>query len=250
MKFSILTTCRNKRPFVSDCYRSIMAQTFRDWEWIIVDDCSTDGSFKALLRLQRPNNIKIISARERLFCGGAYELALKSVTGDIVGVVDMDDALYPSALSEVYALYQKYPDIDYIYTQHEVCNKELKKFRNGVSSLPVLGKSLAEMAVDKKHCYSHWRTFRSSIVPNATRPLFKTGMRCCVDKNLGMVLEESGHGGFYNKVLYKYRWYMGNLTSISEGGSNKKRWMKLARQYRERREVNKTTTYPVVEVTL
>jgi len=227
-----------------------MAQSFKDWEWIIVDDHSSDGSFDALRQLPDCRKIKIVQSQNRLYCGGAYDLALQHATGDLIGVVDIDDALIPTAMKEVYDLYQKYPDIDYIYTQHDICNKKLRKFKNGVSSLPQPGQSFAEMAKVKRHCFSHWRTFRHNVKDKSNHPIFKPGMRCCVDKNLGLVLEECGKGGFHNKALYLYRWYSGNLTSVSPEGSNKKRWMKIARQYRERREVNETTVFPVKEVFL
>ena len=185
-----------------------------------------------------------------MFCGGAYNIALQSAKGGIIGIVDIDDVLCPTAMHELCELYKKYTDIDYIYTQHVTCNRDMKTIKNGVSSLPVDGKSFADLAVDKKHCFSHWRTFRRSVVSKSTRPLFVTKMKCCVDKNLGMTLEEIGKGGFYNKVLYRYRWYLGNMTSLARGGTNKGIWVKLSKKYQEQRATNNILTYPVIEVKL
>ena len=42
--FSVVTPVYNGAPFIRDCYESLAAQTFADWEWVVVDDGSQDGT--------------------------------------------------------------------------------------------------------------------------------------------------------------------------------------------------------------
>ncbi len=44
MKLSIITICKNEFPFIIDTCESIVKQTFQDFEWIVIDGGSTDGS--------------------------------------------------------------------------------------------------------------------------------------------------------------------------------------------------------------
>ena len=48
MLFSVLVPHYNHFEYFKKCYESICAQTYRDFEIILVDDCSTDGSFKKI----------------------------------------------------------------------------------------------------------------------------------------------------------------------------------------------------------
>ncbi len=253
MKFSLLTACMNKRDFIMDCYHSVLAQTFTDWEWIVVDDHSTDRSEKILRRVRSTGGprLNILFSRKRLFCSNAYQLALRHAKGEIVGILDMDDTIAPHAMKHVVQLYDKNPDLGYIYTQHNVYNKRLKKkIKNGVSSTPDPGKSFVDMTFEKRHCFSHWRTFRRSIANQTPVPLFPPGLKRCVDKNMGFVLEETAPGGFYNNVCYTYRWYLGNMTSKAPGGSSKKLWRAIATEYDARRRAEGVKTFPVREIKL
>ena len=51
MIFSILIAHYNNWDYFQECYQSINNQTFKDFEIIIVDDCSTDDSFQKLVNL-------------------------------------------------------------------------------------------------------------------------------------------------------------------------------------------------------
>lgn len=53
MKFSILTAHYNNGRYLQQCYESIQKQTFQDFEWIIVDDASTDDSVVLIQNLIR-----------------------------------------------------------------------------------------------------------------------------------------------------------------------------------------------------
>ena len=244
MKFSILTACHNKNVFIKQCINSVISQSYQNWEMIIVDDCSTDGSYEYLSTV-KDSRIKIFRNTERKFCSSTYAEALKHVIGDICGILDGDDFLLSKAMSVIVNQYKKHPKIDYIYSQHFWCDKSGKKKSIGVSSLPKNGRSLAESALAGKHCFSHWRTFRSSLIGKAI--LFPEGLQFSVDKNLGFTLEELCRGGFLSEPLYNYRYYQGNMSLVS-GHKQKQTTKNMAEQFLQKRKEQNITVYPVVEL--
>ena len=61
MKASILTSCFNCAPWLQACINSVLNQTYTNWEWIIVEDRSRDGSLKILQKAAKKcKKIKVV----------------------------------------------------------------------------------------------------------------------------------------------------------------------------------------------
>lgn len=236
--FSIITACHNNAPFLPDYFNSVLKQG-NDVEVIFVDDCSTDGSYEYASSIANKNNmVHVIKSDNRVYCSSAYRIALSIARAPVVGVVDADDALLSGAVTRILKTYDAHK-LDFIYTQHWWCDKKLKPQKLGLSSAPKKGKSMAQMAAMKRHCFSHWRTFRRECdVPSK---LFPDGLRYAVDKNLGFVLETVGRGGFLDVPLYFYRYYKENMSCIYPS-EQKKLWISLASKYADKR------SYPIVKL--
>lgn len=210
----------------------------------MVDDASTDASLD-VMKSFKDERLRVIPMTERVFCSSAYAVALQEATGSICGIVDSDDGLAPNAISEIVRAYSERKRIDWIYTQHYWCNKDLKAPRRGISSMPFGGMSMVDMAIVKKrHCFSHWRTFRTELRNKGV--IFPQGLKCAVDKYMGYALEELGNGGFMNKCLYNYRFYQGNMTSTTS--EQKQTWLQIARDFRDKRKLERTKVFPVSKV--
>jgi len=245
-KFSILTACYNSRAYLKDCIDSVMSQTYPDFEWIIVDDSTTDGSWDLIEDI---SDSRVISVRNdcRLYCSSSYSRALSMATGDICCILDSDDALLPKSLAIINKMYSKHTDVGYIYTQHWWCDINLTKTRKGISSMPPKDRnghrlSVAQAALKYHHCFSHWRTFRRNI--RNISVIFPNGLRVAVDKHMGFAIEELCPGGFYSKPLYKYRYYRGNMSK-TYAGDQKKMWQLMAAGYIEKRLKQKISVFPI-----
>jgi glycosyltransferase involved in cell wall biosynthesis len=89
---SILTVVFNQRPYIYQTINSILTQTYQNWEWIILDDGSTDGTGE-VLRTLNDNRIHY-TLQQRI---GGYRLtescnkALSMCTGKIIAMLDGDD---------------------------------------------------------------------------------------------------------------------------------------------------------------
>lgn len=241
-KFSILTACYNNKRFLPTLVKSVFSQSSSDWEWIIVDDASSDGSWDVLKEIKH-KNVKLFRNEKRMYCSSTYARSLRESTGVYCGVLDADDALAPHAVKTILRKYKEHTGVAYIYTQHSWCDTGLRRLKSGLSSAPPDGLTMAEAASMNKHCFSHWRTFRRSVVSDVDF-LFRPGLQFAVDKAMGFSLEELGVGAFLPKELYKYRYYKGNM-SLTCANEQRKTWRSLAQEYLDRRRKDGIKAFPI-----
>ena len=90
MKISIVTTIYNVEKYIEKCLTSLVNQTYKDLEIILVNDCSTDSSMDIVSKFD-DSRIKIINHTINKGAGWARRTGIKSATGDYVITVDGDD---------------------------------------------------------------------------------------------------------------------------------------------------------------
>jgi glycosyltransferase involved in cell wall biosynthesis len=110
---SIISPTYNHEKFVADCIESVLAQTYQNWEMIIIDDGSTDGTFNiASSYAQRESRIKAFTQKNigifRL--GESYNFALSHSTGKYVAVLECDDIWFPDKLETQVADLEQKPE--------------------------------------------------------------------------------------------------------------------------------------------
>ncbi|KAL6608589.1 nucleotide-diphospho-sugar transferase [Neocallimastix sp. 'constans'] len=89
---SIIVPVYNTGPFLDRCIKSILNQTFKDYELIFVDDASTDNSLNKLKKYRETDNrIKIIHSEINKGPGGTRNIGIDNAEGEFVGFVDSDD---------------------------------------------------------------------------------------------------------------------------------------------------------------
>ncbi len=96
---SIITPAFNCKKTIKETYESVLSQTFSDWEWIVVDDNSFDGSFKLIEELSKKDNrIIILRTDKNSGTSVARNLGLKHASGRYITFLDSDDELDPNYL--------------------------------------------------------------------------------------------------------------------------------------------------------
>jgi len=100
---SIVTACYNSTPFLDRIYESLEKQTYRNFEWVCVDDASTDDTVARLISLKSPGALGMQVYKLPQNTGGPVALGVgtQRARGDIVIWLDHDDALEPFALEQV-----------------------------------------------------------------------------------------------------------------------------------------------------
>jgi glycosyltransferase involved in cell wall biosynthesis len=104
---------KNGMPFVHEAVASLEAQTFDDYELVIQDAASTDGTAEFLGQL-RIAHVQMISEQDSGL-GDAYNRAFPRCRGEIVGTLDADNLLLPNALETVDAMFRKLPTAVAVY---------------------------------------------------------------------------------------------------------------------------------------
>jgi glycosyltransferase involved in cell wall biosynthesis len=111
---SILTPAYNAEPFIAEALDSAIAQTYSDWELLVVNDGSTDGTAGVVERYTDPR-IRLFSKAN----GGeasARNYALDRMRGEFVALLDADDAFLPNHLEETVQYLVEHPDVAGVYT--------------------------------------------------------------------------------------------------------------------------------------
>lgn len=107
---SIIVPLFNKEKHISGVLDSIISQSLKDFEVIVVDDGSTDSG-ASVVEAYRDDRIRLIKKAN----GGvssARNYGLKYANAELVFYLDGDDKIEPNALSVLYDLYKRYPDCD------------------------------------------------------------------------------------------------------------------------------------------
>jgi glycosyltransferase involved in cell wall biosynthesis len=100
-RFSVAVPACNAEATLAEAIASVQAQTLADWELVIVDDGSTDGTLVLAQRLARPDpRIRVISQENR-GPGGAYNTAVREARADLLVMLSADDLLLPEHLTRL-----------------------------------------------------------------------------------------------------------------------------------------------------
>lgn len=94
-KVTIITPAFNHERFISQCIKSVLAQTYKNWEQIIIDDASTDETFKiASSFAKKDKRIKIVRHSKNFGIkrlADIYNQALKMSKGEYIAILESDD---------------------------------------------------------------------------------------------------------------------------------------------------------------
>lgn len=103
---SVILPFYNRLTTLERCVRSVVAQTFEDWELIAVDDGSSDGSAEILLRLNDPR-VRLLRHEQNRGAGPARDTAMAATTGEYLALIDSDDEWLPGKLEAQLAALKK-----------------------------------------------------------------------------------------------------------------------------------------------
>jgi glycosyltransferase involved in cell wall biosynthesis len=127
-RFSVTIPAYNAASTLAETVASVQAQTFADWEVVIVDDGSTDDT-RALAEsfASADPRIRVVSQENR-GSGGAYNTAVRSARADLLVMLSADDLLLPEHLESFASIIGEHPEADVLtcdgYYEYESGTRE------------------------------------------------------------------------------------------------------------------------------
>ncbi len=118
MNVSVVIPLYNKAAYVARTIESVLAQTYRDFELIVVDDGSTDGGGD-IVRQIVDSRIRVIT-QENAGVSAARNRGVAEATTDWVAFLDADDEWYPTFLERTTAFVEQYPDVGAVITNFTI----------------------------------------------------------------------------------------------------------------------------------
>ena len=197
---SIATPIHNSARFLPAALDSLLAQDHTEWEGLLWDDGSTDGSSEiATDYARRDPRFRVLGNGCNNGPGVGLATALAEARGDYVGVLDSDDMLEPDALSSMLAFMRAQPQLGMAYSQLMEINEDGVLVRLGMFSLKPY--SSHQLLVD--FMTHHFRLIRT----DAYRAVggIDAAMSVSPDYDLCLRLSERFEVGHLPKPLYRYR---------------------------------------------
>ena len=134
---SIITPSYNSSAFISLSIESVLAQTFMDWEVLIVDDCSTDISPAIIMEYaKRDKRIRLLQTEQPSGSPAVpRNIGIMSAQGRYIAFLDSDDVWLPNKLEEQLKLFED-ADTAIVYSNYEKINEDGERGQLKVTDPP------------------------------------------------------------------------------------------------------------------
>ena len=139
---SIITPVYNGERYLGEAIKSVLAQTWQDWELIVIDDGSTDETPNILRSFGDPRIVCI--RQENQGAARARNTGLDAARGEYIAFLDADDLYLPSALADLAHFLRRNPQYDVVFSDGHVCDEtgrtqsRLSEVRPGVYTGDIL----------------------------------------------------------------------------------------------------------------
>tara|TARA_R110002020_G_scaffold336426_4_gene551804 strand:+ start:73085 stop:73828 length:744 start_codon:yes stop_codon:yes gene_type:complete len=135
---SIITPVYNSDKFLANNIASVQAQTYSNWEHILVDDCSTDNSADIILEYaSKDSRIKYIKLQKNSGAGIARNTAIKAAKGKYIAFLDSDDLWHPEKL-HMQIGFMEANNYHFSFTDYDMVNEAGQKISKLIKAKPVV----------------------------------------------------------------------------------------------------------------
>lgn len=145
MKISVVTASYNYQDYIKETIQSVLDQTYKDWELIIVDDCSTDNSVE-VIKSYKDDRIKLFVNEKNLGLKETVRRGIEKATGEWIVFLESDDILTSDNIEKKVEIVKKYPEVNLIFNDCEFFGDESK-----VSDFSIALKKTRKILREKKY---------------------------------------------------------------------------------------------------
>lgn len=215
MKLTVCIPTHNSARFLSKTLGSILGQTFRDFECLVVDDCSADETV-ALARSVNDDRVRVFPNPERLGFAGNCRRCLQLARGEYLCVFGHDDLMHPDNLERKVAVLDSDRAVAMVHSAAGVVVDDGAAgapvgFADGAEDYVATGEDFFQRLLFDGNCVcassvvSRRETLRSAGG-------FGSDLVFTCDYEAWMRLAVVGRVAYLARPLLDYRWHAGNLT--------------------------------------
>jgi glycosyltransferase involved in cell wall biosynthesis len=209
----------NYGAYLPGCLDSILAQTFRDFELIVIDDCSSDDSLEVIRPYLADPRVRLVAHQKNVGYGGSLIEGTETCsTGEYVTVISADDLVHqPDAFERQIALLQANPQASFCFSayqrfQHETGEVVQEKHSYAGDQIipgPVfLREYLTRQEIQVLHSGA---VLRKSAYLKAGG--YRRDLRMTLDFAMWPVLALQGDVAYCDQPLYAYRTHAAQMSS-------------------------------------
>ena len=216
MKLSVIVPVYNVEKTLERCVKSIISQHIRDYEVLLINDCSTDNSGAICDQLAKEyRHIRVIHGKENKGISEVRNLGLRKSHGQHIMFVDSDDYLTQDTLSELITLVTVHPDYDVLefpaYLYYGSKKVRRLQFRNKVYH------DMVDYWLDceaYQHAYLWNKVFRAGVFRGIEFPKGKVFEDAAM---MPAILKNAQTIATTNFGLYYYCYNPNGITSTATG---------------------------------
>lgn len=213
-KVSIILPVYNGMKYLDVAVSSVLNQTFTDFEFLILDDCSTDGSWEYLRNIK---DDRVTVLRNDTNRGLFYNLnfLVRKSGSELIKLWSQDDYMTPDAIEKIVAFYNKHPQLGFCYTSFKLINEEgavIKEAKEDITP------EVVDQATHAKIAFT-WGSIAGNIANVAISRkafdkvgLFNESMKICGDFEMWVRISEFFDIGLLKDPVIYIRNHSGQLS--------------------------------------
>ena len=153
-RVSAVVPTYNRGYIIGEAVASVLNQSYADVEVIVVDDASTDDTREVVEKF-KSEKVRYIRHERNRGCSAAYNTGITAATGQLVGILDSDDAWKPDYLQKLVGFLEEHPEADIVF-----CDTEIHGGEERIPSLMALMKSFPRLLQANPGAYEYIFTAR------------------------------------------------------------------------------------------
>jgi glycosyltransferase involved in cell wall biosynthesis len=215
---SVVVPAHNEAQHIGECIESVLAQTYQNWECIIVDNCSTDGTGEiAREYAAKDPRIRVRENKELLRAVANFNSALRQISDEskYCKIVFADDWIFPECLERMVAVAEEEPSVG-IVGAYGLQGRDVMWTGLPYPSTLVPGREVGrKLFLEDRYIFGTATSLlvRSSLVRE--RNPFYNESNLHADSEVCLALLRTCDFGFVNQVLTFTRVRAGSLTSFT-----------------------------------
>ena len=207
-KVTVLTPVYNRERYVAAAIESILAQSFTDFELLLIDDGSTDGSVEIMRTYTTDSRVRLVCNGDNLGEPKTRNRGIDLARGEYIAMLDSDDWAYPARLEKQVAYLDRHRDVAVVGAWVTEMDEKGRSLRR-VKILPVLPGELQSRLLFRS-CHHHSSIMARTAVMQEYR--YCEQYAVCEDFDLFVRIARKHKLGNLPKILVCRRAHSGGIT--------------------------------------